>query len=132
MNTYKSFLASQNLKNTAPRKKLFGIVEQKKGHFGIEDIQKSAQEIGIATLYRFLRSMVDAGYLKEHHFGEKTLFESTEKKDHHDHIICEKCGIIKEFYSPEIEELQESILKEKGFIPTHHRHELYGLCKKCQ
>lgn len=133
MNTlYSTFLAQKNLKNTAQRKELFYIVMAEKSHFSVDQLaEKTKGKIGVATLYRFLRLMVDAHLIHEYHFGEKTLFEPVDGNNHHDHIICEQCGTIEEFYSPEIEKIQEQIIVAKGFTLTSHRHELYGLCKKC-
>lgn len=129
---YLTFLSDNNLKNTAQRAQIFQIIHNEPSHFSIEDIlQKAKGEIRPATLYRVLRLLVDSQILMEHHFGGKTLFERIDCK-HHDHIICEKCEKITEFHSYEIEKIQENIMKEKGFILTSHKHELYGLCKKCQ
>ena len=63
---------------------------------------------------------------------DKALFEPTFGADHHDHLICTKCGIIVEFVDAQIEELQMSVASEHGFIVTNHKMELYGLCAKCR
>lgn len=129
---YQKFLAEQQLKNTTQRSELFAIVMKEKSHFSVDDLHKKIKgNIGIATLYRFLRLLIDSQIINEYNFGDQTLFE-LKNTHHHDHIICEKCGTIDEFFFPEIEDLQEKILKQKGFTPTSHRHELYGICKKCQ
>ncbi len=130
---YLEFLQTQKLKNTAQREALFKIVMAENSHFSVESLEKKTEgNIGMATLYRFLRLLVDSKILNEYHFSDKTLFERSNIENHHDHIICEKCGEISEFHSDEIENIQEAIMKSKGFISTTHRHELYGICKKCQ
>lgn len=129
---YQKFLAEQQLKNTAQRSELFEMVMKERSHFSVDDLHKKIKgKIGIATLYRFLRLLVSSQMLNEYNFGEQTLFERKDSQ-HHDHIICTKCNTIDEFFSPEIENLQEKIVEKKGFKLTSHRHELYGICKKCQ
>lgn len=53
-------------------------------------------------------------------------------KTHHDHLICTQCGDVFEFYDNELEQIQESIAQEKGFILTNHQMTLYGICAKCR
>jgi Fur family ferric uptake transcriptional regulator len=50
---------------------------------------------------------------------------------HHDHLICVRCGMILEFYSPEMETLQTAVSNERGFHALQHRMEIYGLCFRC-
>ena len=53
--------------------------------------------------------------------------------EHHDHLICTKCGLILEFEDDEIERLQDKIADRLGgFKVVRHRHELYGLCPREQ
>jgi Fur family ferric uptake transcriptional regulator len=37
-----------------------------------------------------------------------------------------------EFEEPQIEDLQLEVADRYGFVVTHHRHELYGLCADCR
>ena len=70
--------------------------------------------------------------MTRHHFeGGTSVFElSTEH--HHDHIVCNKCGQVQEFYDEVIEEQQEKIARKYEFKITDHSLYLYGLCKACQ
>ena len=54
------------------------------------------------------------------------------KGDHHDHIVCVKCGNVSEFHNPEIEKLQEQIASEHGFRVVDHALYMYGVCGDCQ
>ena len=76
--------------------------------------------------------MVEAGIAIQRQFGDgQARFEVD--GDHHDHLICTKCGLILEFEDDEIEDLQDRIaIRLGGFKVTRHRHELYGLCPKAQ
>lgn len=63
--------------------------------------------------------------------GQETLYEHRHLGQHHDHLICTRCGKVEEFVSPRIEELQIRAARGKGFIPMDHRLEIYGLCSDC-
>jgi Fur family ferric uptake transcriptional regulator len=76
--------------------------------------------------------LTDAGLAREVRFGDgKTYYEHHYNHEHHDHMICTECGKVVEFFSPEIEELQEKIAAEYGFKLTHHSMRILGLCENC-
>lgn len=52
-------------------------------------------------------------------------YENKMDSPHHDHMICIDTGKILEFHSAEIEDIQESIAKEKGYIIVKHIHQLF-------
>ncbi|KKL60997.1 hypothetical protein LCGC14_2199700, partial [marine sediment metagenome] len=52
-------------------------------------------------------------------------------REHHDHMLCTSCGKVIEFYSHELERLQDSLCKAEGFKGNSHLLEIKGLCKKC-
>ena len=44
---------------------------------------------------------------------------------HHDHMICIETGKIIEFYNEELEDLQEKIAEENGYMLVRHIHQLF-------
>ena len=68
--------------------------------------------------------------LVRHHFeGGKAVYELNEG-GHHDHLVCIDCGLVEEFFDPEIESRQQSIAKARGFRLQEHALALYGACTK--
>ena len=67
--------------------------------------------VGYATVYRTLKLLKECGLAAERHFddGQARYEPAEEAEQHHDHIICERCGKIVEFNSEELEKLQERI-----------------------
>ena len=66
-------------------------------------------------------------------FGDnKTYYEHHYNHEHHDHMICTECGKVIEFFSADIETLQEQMANNFGFRPTHHSLRLWGICAECQ
>lgn len=130
-------LKDAGLKITLPRIKILQILESSKvHHLSAEDVYKlllqNGDEIGLATVYRVLTQFESAGLVIRHHFeGGHSVFElSTD--DHHDHLVCVKCGRVEEFHDEEIERRQRSIALQKGFDLTDHNLNLYGLCPNCK
>ena len=82
-------------------------------------------------MYRTLKLLQSAGLASELALQGQTRFEHDYNRAHHDHFICNSCGEIFEFANPEIERIQDEIAAGIGFVITGHRHQIYGLCRRC-
>ena len=140
-----SELKKVGLRATLPRLKILRIFEEaqkKKGqsphHMRAEDIYRalltSGEDVGLATVYRVLTQFESAGLVQRHHFeGGRSVFELTRNElEHHDHIVCVKCGRVEEFFDEIIEKRQHDIAEAAGFEVTEHSHYIYGLCPNCK
>lgn len=106
-------------------------------HYTVEqlynEIKRTDSNISYSTVYRTLRLLVDCGMAAVHHFDEdETRFEPTHKEQHHDHLVCIKCGRIIEFTHDGIEKFQKDVARKHNFMVSNHELQIYGLCKKCQ
>jgi Fur family ferric uptake transcriptional regulator len=91
----------------------------------------SSDEVGIATVYRVLTQFEEAGLVIRHNFeGGHSVFELYQG-EHHDHLVCIKCGRVEEFIDNVIEERQKAIAKKTGFTMTDHHLNIYGICHQC-
>ena len=130
-------LKDAGLKITAPRLKILQLLESTLvRHVSAEDVYKllleNGEEIGLATVYRVLTQFEDAGLVSRHHFeGGHSVFELSPDQ-HHDHIVCVKCGKVEEFNDVEIERRQKMIAETLGFELTDHDLNMYGLCPACR
>ena len=118
-------LKKAGLKVTLPRLKILEILQQPNNqHISAEDVYKILldhdEDIGLATVYRVLNQFDDAGILIRHHFeGGKSVFEISHK-EHHDHLVCLRCGKVVEFEDPIIERRQEEVAEQNNMKLTHH------------
>ena len=125
------------LKVTAPRVKILSILESSgKRHMSAEDVYKVLlnhdEEIGLATVYRVLTQFEGAGLVCRRHFeGGQSVFELN-SGEHHDHLVCIKCGKIVEFVDSTIEKRQEKIAAANDFKIADHSLVVYGVCASCQ
>ncbi|MDZ7656619.1 MAG: ferric iron uptake transcriptional regulator [Sulfurimicrobium sp.] len=128
-------LKNVGLKATLPRLKILNLFETNEvRHLAAEDVYRillaDGVDVGLATVYRVLTQFEAAGLLVRHHFeGGKAVFELNQGH-HHDHLVCMQCGLVEEFYDPEIERRQEQIAKERGFRIQEHSLYLYADCLK--
>lgn len=130
-------LKKVGLKATLPRLKILNILEHnEQRHLSAEDVYKAlldaGEEVGLATVYRVLTQFEAAGLVKRHNFeGGHAVFE-LDHGEHHDHMVCVKCGRIEEFLDPTIEDRQRKIARDAGFEMTDHAMYLYGICAQCR
>lgn len=137
MATKKQELRDAGLKVTMPRVKILQILEGSDDkHFSAEDVYKALleanEDVGLATVYRVLTQFESAGLVTRHHFeGGHSIFELT-PLDHHDHVVCTKCGKVEEFFDEVIEQQQDKIAEALGFEITDHSLYIYGICSTCK
>ena len=95
-------------------------------------ISNKYSNIGLTTVYRTLKLLAESGLAAERVFADHLIrYEPLAAEEHHDHLICLKCGSITEFEDQRMERLQEKIAAEFGFSVKTHKMELYGHCRKC-
>lgn len=90
--------------------------------------QGAVDGLGIATVYRNIKSLVDEQWLMVVELpGEAPRYEIA-GKDHHHHFRCDKCGRVFELQGcvPSIE-----ALAAPGFSVRTHEVVLYGICVQC-
>ncbi|MAZ40261.1 MAG: ferric iron uptake transcriptional regulator [Legionellales bacterium] len=131
-------LRKAGLKVTSPRVKILDILEEagEGQHLSAEDIygqlKQLNQDVGLATVYRVLTQFEAADLVTKHNFeGGYSVYELNQG-EHHDHLVCVKCGKVVEFVDDLIESRQEQIAKEAGFEITDHSLNIYGICPACK
>jgi Fur family transcriptional regulator, ferric uptake regulator len=129
-------LKEAGLKVTMPRIKVLQIFEEHpNNHYSAEEVFRTllalGEDVGLATVYRVLTQFEAAGLIKRHNFESgHSVFELSDG-EHHDHLVCIKCGLVAEFYDEVIETRQKEVAEQAGFKITDHSLTLYGLCPKC-
>ena len=131
---FNAYLQTQNLKLTRQRSlitEVFFDPQKRSGHPTVEDLYMSVKErdtrVGHATIYRTLKLLVDAGLAIPNRLNAtQTRYEPDVPGEHHDHMVCDQCGLIVEFEDDEIERLQELIAQRLGFELRDHSMNLIG------
>jgi len=137
LESFKEALRRENLKLTPQRKSIFTRIADSHEHWEVEDLiyefRNENERISRATVYRTLDILVDYGFVRKVDFGEgRFRYEYIAEQGHHDHLICEQCGEIMEFLDEDLERRQRELCRERGFQPTKHVLQIYGICQKCR
>lgn len=132
----KLFLKEKGFKSTKQRDIIASEFLAVGEHVTAEELYnricKKHSNIGFTTVYRTLKLLAESGLATERVFADNlTRYEPLAAEEHHDHLICLKCGSITEFEDQRMERLQEKIATEFGFSVETHKMELYGRCRKC-
>lgn len=93
-----------------------------------EAAARLAPGLGIATVYRNVRSLVEDGWLRPVDLpGAPSRYEVA-GKGHHHHFHCRRCDRLYE-----VERCPGDLrsLAPRGFLPESHEIILYGLCRAC-
>lgn len=143
-------LKNAGLKVTLARLKILEVLQDPVcHHISADDLHRRlieiGEDIGLATVYRVLNQLDDAGIVTRLNFegnssksvgsnnksigsSNKSVFELTQQH-HHDHLICLDCGKVIEFSDEFIDSRQRSIARQHGIKLTNRSLYLYGHCE---
>ena len=129
-------LKQAGLRTTIPRLKILDVFgKSEKRHLSAEDVYRclleDGEDIGLATVYRVLTQFEVAGLLKKNMFGDNKAVFELDSGEHHDHMVCLKCGRVEEFHNDDIERLQVELSDNNGFTLVYHEMNLFGCCSEC-
>ena len=95
----------------------------------LELARPHAAGLGIATVYRALKSLVEEGQIEPVRLpGQPPRYEPAGKHHHH-HFRCRSCNQV--FEIPGCPGNLEPLVP-KGFVMEGHEVVLYGRCKRCR
>ena len=131
---------AKGVKLTDQRKIIVKVLSESKETYGESDhpdvdelynrVSKVDSKISIATVYRTVKILEEAGILVKHDFKAGKARYDQLRESHHDHLIDIKTGEIIEFVNEEIENLQKKVAEKYGYQLVDHKLELYGVKKK--
>ncbi len=135
-NIFDDYVRSKGLRQSGQRMDILNAFLKTEKHLTADELYRTVKKknpsIGSATIYRTIKLFCESGLCRELKLEDGTTrYEHLYGHEHHDHLICMKCGKFVEVISPGIEKLQEKLAIEKGFLLKRHRLEMQGICKKC-
>lgn len=122
---------------TSVRDKIMSAIFICDGHFRAEDLAATLRRIGhrvsLVTVYRNLPLLERVGAIRRTCLTRDVAwYERVWGHEHHDHLICVRCGKVVEFEYRAIDVLQDLAAAEHGFRLTGHHLELLGFCPECR
>ena len=95
-----------------------------------EDVRRVHQGVSRATVYRALETFVDHHLLaKICHPGAAARFDA--KTHRHHHLVCDRCGAVRDLVQPEYDTLPVPDTTAQGFRVRDYSVHLRGLCMGC-
>ncbi len=133
---FEEFLRKKGLKSTRQRRLVVERVFSTHTHFSAEGLfellRKEDESISKATVYRTLALLTESRLLEPIDFGKGyKYYEHVLGHSHHDHLVCIRCGRIKEFEDDTIEEIQVDVSRKMRFKPMSHSLKIFGSCRRC-
>lgn len=97
-----------------------------------EVLRARGETTGLATVYRTLQTMADAGQVDVLRTADgENLYRRCERTEHHHHLVCRSCGATIEIDGPTVEAWATLVGQTHGFVDIEHTIELFGTCADC-
>lgn len=119
-------------RSTRQRIAIRGVIDAAKRPLTAQEVLEAAQAdvpaLGVATVYRNLKLLVDAGEITAVTLpGETPRYESSHHAHHH-HFQCDSCKRVFDVHNCPGDLAR---LAPKGFTVERHELTLYGRCDDC-
>lgn len=131
-------LAAHDLRLTAARRAIVDGLKSAPGPITLPDLLAAAPSLAQSSAYRNLTILEEAGVVRRLvHGGEHAHFELSESlTEHHHHLICESCGVVRDITLDDevertLDDQFDALAEAEGFTQTHHTVDVYGLCTDC-
>jgi Fe2+ or Zn2+ uptake regulation protein len=129
-------LRVQGRRLTRQRRLVLEILQGSQKHLDAEALFELAKardpKISLATVYRSLALLKQAGLVQEYRLGESHgHFEST-PADPHYHFTCLKCGRVIEFEAPQVMEAAFGLCQTHGMQILNVYLHMSGYCADCR
>ncbi|MGH2772859.1 MAG: Fur family transcriptional regulator [Actinomycetota bacterium] len=95
------------------------------------DLMRQGGRIGLATVYRNLQALADAGEVDALRTDAGEMAYRLCGEDHHHHLVCRDCGATVELVADQVEEWAALVGRRHGFSDVTHTVEIFGLCGSC-
>lgn len=134
---FETFLIENQQRYTEQKKEIVSAILEKRDHFEIDEFiseeHVKGNRLARATVYRTVKQLLDANLIQKINAGNgRIYYEYNEELEHHDHMICNKCGKIIEIKNTAIENAILNECNKLGFTPEYRSLHIYGICSDCK
>ncbi len=129
-------LREQGYRLTPQRLMVLEAIEASHDHVSAEEIHAKARQqypyLNISTVYRTLDLLKERGLVAETDLGgERFLYHPAGKAQHH-HLVCRKCGSVRDIDIGVLDGLRRELKSRYGFNAELEHIAIFGTCEECQ
>ncbi len=133
---FRKLFQQESIDRFDDRFKILEIFLTTERHMTVDEISRLLSEHGQsyppAFIVETLKLLCDYGFAQKNRFQNGAVrYEHRHPCQHHDHMVCTKCGKIIEFENRQMEQLQYQIASDYNFHMLQHKMEIYGICEDC-
>ena len=132
---FTEYLLKHHHRKTPERYAILERIFMYEQHFTVEMLynqMKDSFRVSLATIYNTIDLLLECNLIVKHLLGgQLAQYEKVSGLNTHHHLICTRCGKVKEFSDKQI----RTSIQSKQFAHfqlSHYSLYLYGLCSKCQ
>ena len=134
---FHAHLKRVGLKRTEQRDTILRTFLDTRDHLSTDElsrlVKKKDESIGFTTVYRTLKLLTECGLASEVAFNDGIArYEHQYQRRNHHHMVCTECGSSVEFFSAEIERIEQEVGRKNKYLTTRHTFQIYGICDKCR
>jgi Fur family ferric uptake transcriptional regulator len=129
-------LRERGYRVTLQREIILDALEGISGHISVEDVYQRIHDrfpqVNVSTVYRTLELLEQEGLVTHTHFHDGVAKWHRAEDAHHQHLVCERCGIEQDLDLTVVEPLARDLQSHYGFAPNFAHFAIVGLCRACQ
>jgi Fur family ferric uptake transcriptional regulator len=126
-------LQALNHRVTPARVVVIAAVLAQSGHFSVDDILRTADNVGRATVFRTMRLLTDLDILCRVLLEDGSLrYRVSLRNGHHHHLVCVSCGNVRDLEDCAVGDLVRDLAAATDYDIQGHWLEFYGRCASCR
>lgn len=134
-----AMIRESGLRRTVPRAAVAAMLREHPGHHTVGQIEAliaahytPAPGIALSSIYRALEALERAGLVVGVRSGQEEARFEWEGDHAHHHLICERCGGVKEVSLDAARSLEREAHRQHGFTTRVRHLALRGTCAPCR
>jgi len=129
-------LRERGYRLTVQRELILDILESIPGHISVEEVYRRVHttypQVNVSTVYRTMELLEHEGLVTHTHFHVGSAKWHRAEEAHHQHLVCESCGVEMDLAVDVVEPLERELRERYGFAANLTHFAIVGLCRDCQ
>jgi Fur family transcriptional regulator, ferric uptake regulator len=98
----------------------------------LAEVRKSTSAVSLSTVYRTLDLLEELGLVRHAHLHDRAPTYHSTTRPPHAHMVCRRCGAVRELAQPRTAELVATFRDSEGFDVDVAHLTVFGTCLDCE